>query len=249
MIDRGTAAPEPTRGAGGEGLRVFVVDDHPIVRDGLTNLIESQPDMAVCGGARSGEEALATLGEGEADVVIVDLALPGMDGITLIRHLKAEHPEILVLVVSMLEQAIHAERALTAGASGFVTKADATVDVVAAIRKIVQGELFVSEGLAMDIIGDLLGGGQESLRAVERELTNREFEVFRLIGKGLGTRDVADTLTLSVKTIETHQANIKRKLGLRDARELAYYARRWRELDRPGDDLPFPSDPEERPGS
>lgn len=220
-------------------IRVMVVDDHPIVRDGLRHLIDAEPDMMVCGEARSGEAALKTLPQLRPDMVLVDLGLPGMDGISLIGRISASFPEVLILVVSMLEQSMYAERALKAGATGFVTKADATEEVVTAIRRVIQGELYVSEGLAMDIIGDLIGGGKGSLTAVERQLSDREFEVFRLIGRGFRPRQIADALELSVKTIETHQANIKRKLGLKDARELAYYAMRWQELERPDEGGPI----------
>lgn len=215
-------------------VRVFIVDDHPIVRDGLRHLIEPEPDLEVAGEARSGEAALELMAEDPPDLVLVDLNLPGMDGIALIRRIKERHPGILVLVVSMLDQVLHAEKALKSGAAGFVTKADATEEVVSAIRRVVRGELYVSEGLAMDLIGDLLGGGQGSLSTVASQLTDREFEVFQLIGKGMRPRQIADALELSVKTVETHQANIKRKLDLRDARELAYFAMRWQELDRIG---------------
>ncbi len=225
--------------ASGDGrTRILIVDDHPIVRDGLRHLIEAEPDMIVCGEARSGEQALAIMDETVPDLALVDLGLPGMDGVTLIRKVRADYPDVQVLVVSMMDQALHAERALKAGASGFVTKADATEEVVTAIRRVTEGELYVSEGLAMDLIGDLLGGGQGSLTTVASQLTEREFEVFQLIGRGMRTRQIADALDLSVKTIETHQANMKRKLGLRDARELAYYAMRWQEMERPDEGGP-----------
>jgi DNA-binding NarL/FixJ family response regulator len=213
-------------------IRVMIVDDHPIVRDGLRHIIEAEPDMDVCGEAKSAEAALKSIPGSSPDLMLVDLGLPGMDGISLIRRLKKENPRVLTIVVSMLDQAGYAERALKAGASGFVTKADATEEVVAAIRRVARGELYVSEGLAMDIIGDLVGGGKRTLGEVESQLSDREFEVFSLIGRGFRARQIAETLDLSVKTIETHQANIKRKLELRDAQELAYFARRWHELER-----------------
>ncbi len=221
-------------------LRIFIVDDHPIVRDGLKHLIDAEPDLMVVGEASSGETALRGIPSAGPEMVLVDLNLPGMDGFTLIRQIREAHPDLLILVVSMLEQAVNAERALRAGAAGFVTKADASEEVVTAIRRVRGGELYVSEGLAMDIIGDLLSGQQGSLTSVEAQLTDREFEVFSLIGKGLRARQIAETLELSVKTVETHQANIKRKLGLRDARELAYYAMRWHEMERPDGRGPFP---------
>jgi DNA-binding NarL/FixJ family response regulator len=228
----------------GEGVRVMIVDDHPIVRDGLRHFIDAEPEMTVCGEARSGEDALKALSSGVPDLVLVDLSLPGMDGVSLIRRIKEDHPEVLILVVSMLEQSMHAERALRAGASGFVTKADATEEVVTAIRRVVRGEVYVSAGLAMDMIGDMVRGGKGSLGTVEASLSGREFEVFRLIGRGFRTKQIADVLDLSVKTIETHQANIKRKLGLRDARELGYYAMRWQEMERPDEGgVAFPRPP------
>jgi DNA-binding NarL/FixJ family response regulator len=214
-------------------VHVFIVDDHPIVRDGLRHLIDADPGLEVSGEAESGEEALKLMEREPPDVAVVDLSLPGMDGVSLIRRIREMHPDTPVLVLSMLEQTLQAERALKAGASGYVTKADATDEVVTAIHRVVAGEIYVSESLAMDIIGDLLGGRQDSLSTVEQELTDREFEIFRLIGRGLRSRQIAEALGRSVKTIEAHQSNIKRKLGLRDARELAYYAMRWREMEGP----------------
>jgi DNA-binding NarL/FixJ family response regulator len=216
-------------------LRIMIVDDHPIVRDGLGHIINSEPEMVVCGEARSGEEALKLLPRVSPDLVLVDLNLPGMDGISLIQRVRRDFPEVRMLVVSMLDQAGDAERALRAGSAGFVTKADATEEVVLAIRRVMRGELYVSEGLAMDMIGDLISGGRGTLGSVEGQLSQREFEVFGLIGRGGGTKEIAEALGLSVKTIETHQANIKRKLSLRDARDLAYFARRWQEMERPGE--------------
>ncbi len=215
-------------------IRVMIVDDHPIVRDGLRHLVEAEPEMTVIGEARSGEQALTLLSRVTPDLMMVDLGLPGMDGISLIKKVRAEYPGVRLLVVSMMEQAGYAEGALRAGASGFVTKADATDEVVAAIRQISRGELYVSDGLAMDIIGGIVDGGSGYLSTVEEQLSEREFQVFRLIGQGLGAKQVAETLELSVKTVETHQANIKRKLTLRDGRELTYFAMRWHEMERPG---------------
>ena len=225
----GAPSQEETRAP----MRIMIVDDHPLVRDGLRHLIDAEGDMKVVAEAKSGEVALKELGETEVDLVLVDLALPGMDGLTLIRKIREEHSELRMVVVSMMDQSLSAERALRAGAAGFVTKGDATEEVVSAIRRVSRGEIYVSEGLAMDMIGDLIGGRKGSASSVTEELSEREFEVFRLIGKGMRTSQVADTLDLSVKTVETHQANIKRKLGLRDARELAYYAMRWWEMERP----------------
>jgi DNA-binding NarL/FixJ family response regulator len=238
MKKNGAEGSKPVAGENEDRISVLIVDDHPIVRDGLKHLIEAEPDMRVCGEAESGELALKFLAETVPDLALVDLGLPGMDGVTLIRRIKKRHPEVLVIVVSMLEQALYAERALKAGASGFVTKADATEEVVAAIRKVRTGDLYVSEGLAMDLIGDLLGGGKGTMTTVSSQLTDREFEVFQLIGKGLRASQIAEALELSVKTVETHQANIKRKLELRDARELAYYAMRWLEMERPDEGGP-----------
>lgn len=222
----------------GPQIRVMIVDDHPIVRDGLRYIIEAEPELSVCGEASSGESALRALRRLTPDLILVDLGLPGMDGISLIRRIKKVYPDILIIVVSMLDQSLNAEKALKAGASGFVTKADATDEVVLAIRRVARGELYVSEGLAMDMIGDLIGGGRGPSGAVETQLSTREFEVFGLIGQGLRARKIAETLDLSVKTIETHQANIKRKLGLRDAQDLAYFARRWHELERSEEEGP-----------
>jgi DNA-binding NarL/FixJ family response regulator len=233
MSPGGTGRDGDAGGGGFRPTRVMIVDDHPIVRDGLRHLIDAERDMEVVAEAKSGEVALRNLAGTEVDLVLVDLALPGMDGITLLRRIRDAHPDLHLVVVSMLDQSLNAERALRAGASGFVTKGDATDEVVTAIRRVSAGDLYVSSGLAMDMIGDLIGGRKGSLSSITDELSEREFEVFRLIGKGMRTSQVADALDLSVKTVETHQANIKRKLGLRDARELAYYAMRWWEMERP----------------
>lgn len=211
-------------------MRILVVDDHPIVREGLKRVLEAEKDLRVTAEASNAEHALRLLSSSQFDLALVDLALPGVDGFTLIQRMKQLCPHLPIVVVSILEQAHHAERALKAGASGFVTKADAADEVVLAVRRVARGELYVSEGLAMDIIEDLLTGKPPGGASVEGRLTDREFEVFRLLGRGKRTREVAEILELSVKTVETHQGNIKRKLGLRDSRELVYFARRWHEL-------------------
>jgi DNA-binding NarL/FixJ family response regulator len=207
--------------------KVLIVDDHPIIRQGLAELINNEQDLTVCGQAEDAPEALVKIKESEPDMVIVDISLKETSGMELIKDIKAKYSNLPVLVLSMHDEALYAERILRAGAKGYVMKAEATEKVIVAIRKILIGQIYVSDKMAAKMVRKLVGGGPDmGVSAIER-LSDRELEVFHLIGQGYGTRQIAERLHLSIKTIETYREHIKEKLNLADASELLQYAIQW----------------------
>jgi len=206
--------------------RIFLVDDHPIVRQGLARLISQERDLEVCGEADQQYEALRRIMDERPDLVVVDLSLASGDGVDLIKSLGEQLPHLPILVLTMHTESFFAERALRAGARGYLTKGDASESVVKAIRQLLAGEIYVCERVAPTLMKKLISGASEGEDPVAR-LSDRELQVFRLIGQGRGTQEIADEIHLSVKTIETYRANIKRKLDLKDARKLTEYAIRW----------------------
>ncbi len=207
--------------------RVFVVDDHPIVRQGLALLINQEADLTVCGEAEDMHSALQSVPAARPDVVIVDISLNGPDGLELLKHVRLKCPALPVLILSMHDEQIYAERALRAGANGYIMKQEATERVLVALRRILSGETYVSDRIAKSMLQHYLRGANVSAHSPISELTDRELEVFRLIGEGHGTRQIAEELHLSVKTVESYQAHIKEKLSLRSARELVQHAIQW----------------------
>lgn len=207
--------------------KILIVDDHPIVRQGLAELINHEDDLKVCGDAEDASDALGLIKESEPDMVIVDISLKETSGIELIKDIKAQYPDLSVLALSMYDESLYAERALRAGAKGYIMKAEATENVVTAIRKILSGQIYVSDNMAAKMVRKLVGGSPDVGASVIESLSDRELEVFHLIGQGYGTRQVAKRLHLSVKTIETYRAHIKEKLNLADASELLRFAIRW----------------------
>lgn len=207
--------------------RVLIVDDHPLMRQGLAQLINQQPDLAVCGEAEDVPQALKQASELKPDVVIVDLSLRGSDGIDLIRSLHLQFAQLPVLVLSMHDEAIYAERALRAGAWGYIMKQEATNQVLSAVRRVLVGEIHVSRHVSSRIIQGMVGRSESSKRSPIERFSDRELEVFRKIGRGAATKDIAAELHLSVKTIETYCAHVKEKLRLRSQRELVQYAIQW----------------------
>jgi DNA-binding NarL/FixJ family response regulator len=202
----------------------MIVDDHPILRDGIAALIAREPDLQPCAEAGSVDAALRVLEARHVDLMIVDLSLEGMSGLELIRTAAARHAGVRSLVLSMHDESLYAERALRAGARGYVMKQEATKKIVAALRRVRDGHIYLSETMASRLLERL--AAQEAPAAVPplSVLTDRELEVLRLIGRGLKTGDIARTLHRSVHTIEAHRASIKRKLNLRTAAELARLA-------------------------
>jgi DNA-binding NarL/FixJ family response regulator len=208
-------------------VNVVLVDDHPIVRQGLAQLLAQEPDLCVCGEAEDEATARRLVAETAPQLVIVDLSLKSGDGIALIKALHADHPTIPILVLSMHDESHFVERALRAGALGYLTKQDASTMILPAIRRVLRGEIFLGEQLSPSLLKRLLSGEPEEAESVVARLSDRELQVFRLIGDGLGTQEIAGRLNLSVKTIETYQAHIKDKLDLRDSRKLVQFAIRW----------------------
>jgi DNA-binding NarL/FixJ family response regulator len=206
---------------------VFVVDDHPIVRQGLALLINRESDLAVCGEAEDAHTALQALPGATPDILIVDISLNGPDGLDLLKEIRLHHPNLPVLILSMHDESIYAERALRAGAQGYIMKQEATEKVLVAIRRILAGEIYVSERIANRMLQRYIGSRGSSGPSSVADLTDRELEVFRLIGEGHSTRRIAEDLHISVKTVESYQAHIKEKLSLRNARELVQHAIQW----------------------
>ena len=203
------------------------MDDHPIVRQGLALLINREPDLTVCGDAEEAGSALQRIEEMKPDLVVVDISLNGPDGLDLLKNIRARHPNLPVLILSMLDESLYAERALRAGASGYIMKQEATERVLVAIRRILGGDIYVSDRMANRMLHQIRGGNQVEQRSPIAGLTDRELEVFRLIGEGHGTRQIAEELHISVKTVESYQAHIKDKLSLKNARELVQRAIQW----------------------
>jgi DNA-binding NarL/FixJ family response regulator len=206
---------------------VLIVDDHPIVRQGLAQVINQEKDLEVCGQAEDAHEAMEAIRQLNPDMVIVDISLKDTSGMELIKDLKIRHPDLPVLTLSMHDEAVYGERALRAGARGYVMKQEATGKVVTAIRRVLAGEVYVSDGLSAKMVSKLVGGGARTASSPADSLSDRELEVFRMIGEGFGTREMAEKLHLSVKTVETYRAHIKDKLGLQDANELLRTAIQW----------------------
>lgn len=207
--------------------RIFIVDDHPIVRKGLAQLIDQEPDLIVCGDAEDAETALELLKKAKPDLAIVDISLQGIDGIELTKLIKTRFDSIPVLVVSMHDESLFAERALRVGARGYIMKQEAIEKMMEAIRKVLRGELYVSERVSANIVKKFVDGKAEDVSSPEELLSDREIEVFRLLGQGFGTRQIAEELHVSVKTVETYRANIKKKLNLVNTTELLKHAIHW----------------------
>lgn len=207
--------------------RILIVDDHPVVRLGISQLISEEPDLEVTSDAEDFTSALKVLSGGEIDMTIVDLSLAGASGLDLIGEIKVRYPDMPVLVLSMHDESLYAERALRSGASGFVMKQAGTETLVKAIRRVLKGMIYVSDDMANNLLVKASGRVKTDGRVSIENLSNRELEVFELIGKGFGTKQVAESLNLSVKTIETYRRNIKSKLGLDSASQLAREAAVW----------------------
>ena len=205
--------------------RILIVDDHPLVRSGFAQLIGDCPDLEVCGEASDMAEALRLIDSDCPDLAIIDLSLAGGSGLDLIERIKSRNLDILMLVASMHDETLYAERVLTAGARGYINKQEAQESIIRAIRQVLAGKVYVSEAMTERLLSGLVDVRDEK-RDIER-LSNRELQVFELIGEGVPVSQIASQLNLSIKTIETHQANIKKKLGLGSAHELNQRAIRW----------------------
>jgi DNA-binding NarL/FixJ family response regulator len=210
--------------------RILIVDDHPMMRDGLRQLIAHEPDLEVCGEAEDAVDAVQQAEAARPDVAIVDITLRSSSGLELIKDLHIRSPQTKVLVLSMHDESLYAERVLRAGGRGYVMKQEGGKKIIEAVRHVASGRTFVSEAISVRILDSFSGGGEHK-SPVER-LTDREFEVFQLIGQGLSTKEMAGKLHVSVKTIEVHRVNIKEKLNTPTARDLIRFAVRW--VESPG---------------
>ena len=206
---------------------IFLVDDHPLVRRGLSQLIDGEPEFSVCGEAATAQEARKLLSKITPDLAIIDLSLPDGNGMRLIKHLLAVNPELTILISSMHDESMYAERVLKAGARGYISKSATGDEVIAAIKKVLNGNKYVSRKVSQLLSRKDSRPQQATDLSPVQQLSNRELEVFEYIGRGLGTGDIASKLKLSIKTVESHRANIKRKLELDTAGELVRSAIQW----------------------
>jgi DNA-binding NarL/FixJ family response regulator len=218
---------ETTKSQGAARARkktVFVVDDHPLLRQGLALLINREQDLMVCGEAEEAQAAMKAIALKQPDILIADISLNGPDGLDLLKNLRTLYPDLPVLILSMHDESIYAERALRARANGYIMKQEATEKVLVAVRRILGGDIYLSDRMANKLLHQYVSGPAGDVNSRLSALSDRELEVFRLIGEGCGTRQIAEKLHLSIKTVETYQAHIKDKLSLRSGRELVQHA-------------------------
>jgi DNA-binding NarL/FixJ family response regulator len=205
----------------------LIVDDHPVFRHGIASLINAEADLHVCGEASTSPLALDAMRRLKPDVALLDISLPGSNGVELIKLMKAEQPKLPLLILSMHDESLYALRSLRAGALGYVMKAEALNHVLTALRKVLKGEVYVSEKFSERLIFKAIQSIDGGLGSPVDKLSDRELEVLELLGRGFGTREIANELHLSVKTIETHRAHIKEKLGFKDAGEMVRFSIDW----------------------
>jgi DNA-binding NarL/FixJ family response regulator len=210
--------PKPTK--------VLLVDDHPLVREWLANLLNQQPDFEVCGEATNGRQAIGLIASAKPDVAIVDISLEGGSGIDLIQDIKSSSPNVVMIVLTMHDESLYAERVLRAGARGYVMKREATKKIIPAIRQVLQGKLFVSDKFLLAVAERLVEGNAAG-GSPQAQLSDREFEVFQMIGQGMETRQIAEAMRVSFKTVQSFCARIKEKLMLANATELMREAVLW----------------------
>jgi len=206
---------------------VLLVDDHPILRKGLAQLINLETDMVVCGEAEDGPKAFELAGTLNPDVAVIDVSLKGSNGIELIKNLKARYPDLPTLMLSMYDESLYAERALRAGSLGYIMKEEAIEQVLVAIRRVLTGEIFLSDKMKAKMLQQLATGRAKQVLSPIEALTDRELEVFRMIGEGKSTRQIATDLHLSVRTVEAYREYIKAKLTLKNSTELVQHAFHW----------------------
>jgi DNA-binding NarL/FixJ family response regulator len=208
-------------------IQVLIVDDHPVVRDGLVTIVNHERDMNVCGQAEDAYQALKAVTELKPDIVVTDISLKSSDGIELTKNIKTRYPELPVIIFSVHDESIYAERALRAGAHAYMMKETVSENIIKAIRTVLNGEIFVSDKILKKFLHNIAGGKADAAKTPMEHLSDRELEIFRLIGEGLKASQIAKQLHLSVKTIETYRTRIKEKLGLVNASELLQYSIRW----------------------
>lgn len=209
--------------------RVLIVDDHPVFRAGLTALVNLETDLAVCGEAHDAVQAMTALEKLQPELVLLDMSLPGKGGLELLKDIRAFSPRMPVLIISMHDETLYAERVIRAGGRGYIMKQEGPEKIIQAIRRVLSGGIAVSESISSQIL-DALSGAKAMTKpgaASVFKLTDREFEIYRLLGQGKEPQEIARMLHLSIKTVDTHRMNIRRKLGLHNATELIHHATRW----------------------
>jgi DNA-binding NarL/FixJ family response regulator len=204
--------------------RVLIVDDHPILRQGLRRLVENQEDLEVCGEAETLEDVRAALDERHPDILICDISSKNGNGIDLVRYARAHHPQLRILVLSALDETLYAERMLAIGANGYITKESSTDEFLASMRSVLDGQIYVSETIRRNVLRRYAGRMSPRPEDPIGRLSNRELQILHMIGKGMGTRETAQALHLSIKTVESHRQSIKRKLNLSTATQLTRFA-------------------------
>jgi DNA-binding NarL/FixJ family response regulator len=208
-------------------IRVFIVDDHPAIREAIRDTIEGTIDMEICGEASSSDDAFREIEELQPDVAIVDISLNDAHGLDLVQNVRSQHPEVRMVVFSMYDENVYAERAIRAGASGYLMKSEPTKNIVEAIRSVHDGEVYLSRRMASRILNKVaMGRSSEPSFAID-ELTDREMAVFQMLGQGYSVQEIQDRLSLSRKTIETYRRRAKEKLGFDTVSELLQYAVQW----------------------
>jgi DNA-binding NarL/FixJ family response regulator len=212
--------------------KVFIVEDHPLMREGLIRLISLQSDLRICGEAATIHEALKLIPVSKPDIVIVDLTLAGSSGLDLIKDMKLRSLKSFVLVLSMHDESLYAERALRAGAKGYIMKEQAAKEVLKAIHRILAGEIYLSDKMNAKMLHKLVDSRTDGKTPPEGSLSDRELQVFQFIGQGRGTRQIAEDLHISAKTVESYRAHIKVKMNLKDAHELTQHAMHWVQTNR-----------------
>jgi DNA-binding NarL/FixJ family response regulator len=221
------AAPKKKSSASSAKKRLFILDDHPMMREGLAQLINHEPDLEICGQAGSGKDLDSQVATANPDLLLADISLPDKNGLEVLKDMQALRPGLPVLVISMHDESLYAERVLRAGGRGYIMKQEGGKKMMEAIRQVLSGRIYVSEEMSGKILESLSHSGQQTARRPMENLSDREFEVLQLMGEGKGTAEIAELLHLSGKTVEAHRANIKRKLDIKTGPELVRYAVRW----------------------
>jgi len=213
--------------------RVFIVDDHPLVREGLTNLINGQDDLIVCGEAKDSAQAINGLGKARPNVALIDISLENESGLELVKQLKTQFPQVALIILSMHDEALYAERALRAGAQGYVMKHETSKSVLASIRQVLGGGVYVSERIVKRMALKLTSSRKPIISSPVERLSDRELEIFRLLGQGRTTSEIAADLNLSLKTVQAYYARAKEKFGVTSLTDLLRAAIRWDDASQP----------------
>jgi len=226
-ITKKTAKRKPAAEPAAPQKRIFIVDDHPLFREGLGAIIRQQPELCICGNADNAVKAFEEIRRLKPDIVVTDIGLPGKSGLELLKDIHAFMPEVPILVISMHDEVLYAERVLKAGARGYIMKQEGPDRILEAITKVLEGHVYVSGRISSEILENLVNRGAKPKASPIAKLSDREFEVFRLLGEGKEGHEIAKDLNLSIKTVSCHRANIKDKLGIQSGTALISFASQW----------------------